>query len=194
MAAISLIATAISTYYGAAVARDQLKQSQEDSRKEDRLQATRVAFWTESDGRELIIANRSLDPITVNGVYFTAHGFDENGVNLYLAYDLPLYAMPPCMRYTIKAKDLRQSKTKFLPKDAWLRPWWLRFGDNSAEFWVRDNLGRIFSPGEDALPENYTEYFDGFQLNAKTYKEVVGVAQDGLDLHPAPLKDCAPPK
>lgn len=190
MAAISLIATAISTYYGAAVARDQLDQSQGDAEKADRVQASRVAFWVEAD--TLVIANRSLDPIHVYGIFFDANYGDKNGVQHQATYDLNLDIMPPCTRYTIASTDLNHNKTEHLPKNTQIRPWWIRFLDNNDMGWARDNLGAFVNlddPVEDR-PDNFTKFFLGLPLTDEWEHRVVQAPQKDLHLHPAPLKDC----
>ncbi|WP_326615726.1 hypothetical protein OG863_00580 [Streptomyces decoyicus] len=62
----SLLFTGIATYYGAAVAEEQLDQSREDADRKEREQAMRVATWMAQDGdgaQHLHLVNRSPDPI-----------------------------------------------------------------------------------------------------------------------------------
>jgi hypothetical protein len=66
----SLIFTGLATYYSAAVAQDQLQQSQEGADRQARSQAERVNFWiTKEIGKSVLhIVNRSPDP--VGGAFF----------------------------------------------------------------------------------------------------------------------------
>ncbi|MFE7403167.1 hypothetical protein [Streptomyces sp. NPDC057557] len=199
MAAISLIATAISTYYSAAVSKDQLDQSREDSELKAREQASRVTFWTEysKDGQKLVIGNRSLDPFTMLGLLFdvnseTAYRTDDRSF-----YDAPPATIAPCTKVFITPPMIRLKNGKRLTKSATFNPQWLRFSDAKGDTWARSISHGLFNLDRDAiLPEEYKFSFDAHAEPTKPIKRYISQIQqsDLLHLKGEPLEGCVPNK
>ncbi|MFE6620065.1 hypothetical protein [Streptomyces sp. NPDC057740] len=114
VAGFGLIATAISTYYGALVAKLQLEQSRQDSEKEVADQASRFAFWKEGDG--VVMANRSLYPADVIRVFASNMWTDSNGNLAHTYMDLFTGTIPPCTSMTFKPSGVRWNEGKRLPE------------------------------------------------------------------------------
>ncbi|MFJ3944679.1 hypothetical protein [Streptomyces griseoaurantiacus] len=103
----------MATYYQARVSADELAQSREDSEKEAKKQAARIAIWSENgdgDFPVVRIMNRSPDPVTsiIAGIIFEKVLSDgrrkETGM-----YVLPLPSLSPC------------SVISFTPTNLWYR-------------------------------------------------------------------------
>ncbi|WP_319594314.1 hypothetical protein [Streptomyces sp. ID05-04B] len=113
---ITLLFTALATYYQAAVSRDQLEQSQEDAQRAASAQAQLVNYWMQfEDGSsdasvtEIHVVNRSLDP--VNNVEL-ALTFGENGTIHFedaerdVLAPMDLATVPPCTQKVVRVADI----------------------------------------------------------------------------------------
>jgi hypothetical protein len=158
-----LLFTGITAMYGAAVARDQLAQSREDSERSKREQASRVSYWVENDETRLHVMNRSLDPIQNVIVYFMA-GLWDYGVTP-VAYAVALRSIPPCSEVLFERQNLRWRQPKKterleargplvdrpeeiseyhkLTKPRTLRLTNLLFADRDGFRWARSESGRL---------------------------------------------------
>ncbi|MGQ4351098.1 hypothetical protein [Streptomyces sp. SAS_275] len=98
-----LWAQAVATYWTQETAKDQLSQSQEDSRREQQAQASQVTFWVEPSksgrGLGLHVLNRSLDPVT--NVRVGASVFEEG-----YFYGLAGWDLPPCTEEIFDADNM----------------------------------------------------------------------------------------
>ncbi|MGW8481477.1 hypothetical protein ACWGLJ_43040, partial [Streptomyces sp. NPDC055898] len=142
-----LLFTAVATYYGAEVSKDQLRQSQEDGRREEQAQASRVSVWIDGlsgPNRELHIMNRSPDPVTE--VTLTIE-FPETGTQQLLA------SLPPCTDLVFPekvwgydAKDTGGDQTSDMQVGVYFR-------DRNGEQWVRTETGlKPVGPGHAVPP------------------------------------------
>jgi hypothetical protein len=111
----SLLLTAVATYYGAMVSKDQLEQSQEDATRQERGQALLVTHWadeTASGHWQVHILNRSVDPIT--GVKAEALLEREDKVDRptlirQVAYDLNVGDLAPCTELIYDEDDFSEA-------------------------------------------------------------------------------------
>ncbi|WP_327591751.1 hypothetical protein [Streptomyces chartreusis] len=94
-----LIGTAIATYYGALVSRDQLEQSRKDAEWGIREQASRVTFWVEGDIAQdrILVMNRSPDPVLAVSIGLLMDG---------QPYVLERVSLAPCSQAVYDAKTL----------------------------------------------------------------------------------------
>ncbi|MFF5968250.1 hypothetical protein ACFY64_31910 [Streptomyces collinus] len=109
-----LIFTAITSLYGAKVAQDQLEQSQEDSDRAKREQASRVSYWVDIDGGRLHLANRSLDPVQEVRLWFTAGSLGvwwQSGSSRPVRFAVYLRSVPPCSEVLFERKDFRSTSS-----------------------------------------------------------------------------------
>lgn len=120
---ISLLFTAVATYFGAMVSRDQLEQSQEDAESKSRDQATRVAFWSgkaPNGAARLRLMNRSPDPVTsVNLSLILMIPVPQSAAHREVNASLWQGDMAPCSEVTFELGTLRYQETK---KGEWEKP------------------------------------------------------------------------
>lgn len=139
VAAASLAITAWGTYKAAQVADDQLAQSREDHKNDERAQASRISIWVE--GGQLVLANRSLDPAW-------AYAYLESPVvppnpELRLG-GLPLRTgiLPPCTRLNVPVEldePLQESLGSRLG---------ITFVDTEGRVWTRRGGGELLQQPE----------------------------------------------
>ncbi|WP_409131770.1 hypothetical protein [Streptomyces europaeiscabiei] len=95
------------------VADDQLTQSQQEQQAEDRVQVARIMMW--SEGRNLVIGNRSLDSA------FVFLQTDVSGSSL----TTTVGSVPPCTRVQIPFTRLDFPRVTVMSiLDASGRAWW----------------------------------------------------------------------
>ncbi|MDX2648522.1 hypothetical protein PV341_34125 [Streptomyces sp. PA03-1a] len=138
----SLAFTGIATYYGAAVSRDQLKQSQQQDEDQKRAQASRVSFWTErpvNGGDRLHLMNRSPDPVTDIRAFFIATRLRSGGIDA-VPFRLWLVTLPPCSDTVIEAKTLRYSGDARSNDSPWEAP----YATDEVDAEVKDSQGPWF--------------------------------------------------
>lgn len=141
IAAISrVVFTGWATCVSAKVALDQMEQSREDNENEERRQAARVTFWTESsslDGGDLTVhlVNRTPDPVNRGHIQVRTPQKSVNGV-YDVTGDAP--AVPPCSELVFKMADQKAGipdPTSGKPRGIGLKealpPWKYEFVDNN---------------------------------------------------------------
>ncbi|MDX3550121.1 hypothetical protein [Streptomyces europaeiscabiei] len=159
----TLLFTGVSTFYGALVAQDQLKQSKldakqsaedakqlaEDAERENRSQAIRVSYWSEGHGDSgptpFHVVNRSPDPVW--GVILTLklyYGASPDGRTLTLV----LGDMKPCSESVIESSNISWQKSESEPfrriaPEQELGLVSISFLDRQSVRWVRDSRGRL---------------------------------------------------
>jgi hypothetical protein len=140
----SLVFTAIATYYGAMVSRDQLEQSREDADRELRSQAARVSYWVENQGGSprVHILNRSPDPISnVTVKFMIPIETDDPFEGPWVLFQNLLLSLGPCSQATIPWSALSYSvgRTSERPPDksAYLARVLVWFVDRDGTIWAR---------------------------------------------------------
>ncbi|WP_143136432.1 hypothetical protein [Streptomyces sp. ok210] len=140
------------SYYGILATNEQLRQAKEDSTKEEREQASMVTAWLDPNDRgTVVMANRSLDPVSVA----TMHLHPEKYHARTLAIDLMVGvgSMAPCTSYVFKIGDLKRvPKLRRMLTDANLLDiGYFIFTDSTGQDWIRDNFMRLseFHYGDD---------------------------------------------
>ncbi len=139
-----LWAQALATYWDSRTARDQLSQSRDDSKKEQRSQASRVSFWTEStDDLQLFVHvhNRSPDPVSRTALYTEA-------VNSSTASVLLVPTLRPCSETILKWNWSDDSELD--PNSAITGSMFLFFTDRNGTAWRREPRG-LSIEDDDAL-------------------------------------------
>lgn len=126
VAAIGLAVSAWGTLKSAQVADDQLSQSRESAQEQLRQQAVRVTMW--GTEHAVVIANRSLDPVT---------GEAEGSVPYSSSSGTYLGVIPPCSQVSL---PLATSGIPGLPR--------LFFLDADGREWVREPNGRLTGPSQ----------------------------------------------
>ncbi|MGW3460585.1 hypothetical protein ACWDE9_13730 [Streptomyces olivaceoviridis] len=160
VAAFGLIATAISTYYGAMVAKDQLEQSRDDAEREVEDQASRISVWGEARG--VVVANRSLYPVVVHSLYVMNDWAGPDGP-AYAYLDLFAGTVPPCSSLTFAPSGVRWKGGKRLPSSSSFDPQWVIFTDHAGVSWGTSAFGHFINldDADEKLPNEYTGNYDG---------------------------------
>ncbi|MFC8124423.1 hypothetical protein [Streptomyces sp. NPDC057302] len=143
----TLLFTAIATYYGAAVSKDQLDQSREDAARQTRDQASQVAAWTEIDSENeftVHLRNRSQDPVESVRLVFWAYVEPAVGVGHVdvVQFEQTMSVIGPCSDMIVEEKALRYSKTVRadlgkLPDNPGVEVKYVEFMDRDGGYWVR---------------------------------------------------------
>ncbi|MGW0582666.1 hypothetical protein ACWD25_43640 [Streptomyces sp. NPDC002920] len=138
-----LWAQAVTTYWSQQTGKDQLSQSREDSRREERAQASRITTWADPRGDgTLHVANRSPDP--VSDVALTMD-VTTNGENWGVKIEMDFGVLPPCSDLAIQSKESRldgvvETGNGKRPETLWettWRPASLSFRDADGKAWIR---------------------------------------------------------
>ncbi|WP_369166478.1 hypothetical protein AB5J49_00685 [Streptomyces sp. R28] len=147
----SLLFTAVATYYGAMISRDQLEQSQDDTQQKFRDQAKRVAYWVDEMPNSMTyhprlhLMNRSPDPLSYVRMDFAVLTRGENGHAIEVRYLAELPGLGPCsdvsygidmLRYGLKGRLAKVS-----PSSLFLLDIRLDFTDRNGVMWQRDRFG-----------------------------------------------------
>jgi hypothetical protein len=190
-AAAGLIFTGISTFYGVKVSQAQLDQAKEESSDKEREQASRVAIWTEGakNSNNLVLANRSLDPVRVPTLLFLAD-FETGTDSWGNAYDIFMGGIPPCSKYTITPKlvNLEDGSGRKLPNDAVFTALFVAFTDSAGNSWIRLQSGKLAPRTDLRGVENAYAL-----IKERKYKLRKGEdQQDLMMMPPEPLEDCSP--
>lgn len=142
----TLLFTAIATYYGAAVSKDQLDQSREDAAREVRSQASRVAAWQAKDAKgdfNVHLRNRSQDPVegvSVSfGVFIRTNEAPNRDVSV-INFNVSMPTLGPCTDAVIEEKSLRYRKSSKASKLLKVPAVELSVAINNVEFWDRDGV------------------------------------------------------
>ena len=152
VAATGLAISAWGTLKSAQVADDQLSQSRESAQEQLRQQAVRVTMWGTKNA--VVIANRSLDPVTgVARSYFLSSSSDGTYLGV----------IPPCSQVSI---PLATSQIAHQPE--------LLFLDADGREWAREPNGRLAGPYEPDAFGRTVNLFPREILNAK----ITGLADD----------------
>ncbi|MFI6446370.1 hypothetical protein [Kitasatospora sp. NPDC050543] len=141
--ALSAIAAAIGLFFSATVASSSVDATRKQLERDRREQAGRVSYWTEWAGETsetVIIANRSLDPVTRVDLWFYA---PDAGIDpathewIFMGFD----AIPPCTRLVFAAQDIDGFLRGYgvLPGGAPIRA--VQFFDSDGKNWSRDPDG-----------------------------------------------------
>ncbi|WP_327123665.1 hypothetical protein [Streptomyces sp. NBC_01727] len=158
----TVAATAVATYYGAVVAKDQLEQSQEDAERAVREQASRVSFWkvSERTGLGLHVMNRSPDPVT--NVVLRARVALRRGDGKLVAGDWSglRLALEPCSVTIFEWDKLRlgaDGKRWLEAPDQWkLVEIRVTFADRDGTVWERREDGSLKHPADPKDALDYT--------------------------------------
>ncbi|UNS97420.1 hypothetical protein MMF93_13620 [Streptomyces tubbatahanensis] len=140
-AAVGLVFTAISTYYGARVAEDQLEQSRADAQRKIQRQANLVSVWaTDFPERAGIVANRSPDP--VGPLMFVFWAYDDSfGIPIGgYYYELTATSLAGCSQIVIAPDKLKELRGRHAPKGG-ISMWGVRFLDTNGRQWAREAAG-----------------------------------------------------
>ncbi|MGW0605457.1 hypothetical protein [Streptomyces sp. NPDC002640] len=164
--AASLGFTAWSTHMSVQVGKDQLQQSTEEDEDEERSQASLVNYWVEESrpeepgqasewGNRLVIVNRSPDPVSSVGIYYSVRERGGNGwtgePGSHVAQDvvnvgedwIPL--LPPCSRAVVRAKDVLAYDGTPLSAESRIDAHELIFTDSRGQDWYRDHRYRLLA-------------------------------------------------
>lgn len=135
---LTLLFTGVTTFFQARVSSDQLQQSQEDARRAERAQASRVTFWTDEDAegvQRLHLKNGSVDPVSDVTLAFRA--MDEMFVvgirRSYALYVATFPGLAPCSELVIDKGKL----TGEPPPDSELVAAGVEFTDTNGTEWLR---------------------------------------------------------
>ncbi|WP_159062923.1 hypothetical protein [Streptomyces scabiei] len=145
-----IVFTAIATFYSAEVAEDQLQQSKEDAAKETRAQASKVAFYGDTNGmilygKKYSVVNRSADPVTDVTAFLVAHVKSKFPKHI---LDAPILEMhlgyiPPCSRIVLTSSNLatfnEQGSLEALPGGQSFAVMVLQFTDSDGREWGRSS-------------------------------------------------------
>jgi hypothetical protein len=137
-----LWAQALATYWDSRTAKDQLSQSQDDSEKEKRSQASHVAYWTEiTDDSKVLqhVLNRSPDPVTGTVLYIRA-----SGAPVITALFVP--TLQPCSETILKWTWPDNNETN--PNHSINGTTFLLFVDRNGISWKRDYAGLVVNDGQ----------------------------------------------
>ncbi|MFB0617237.1 hypothetical protein [Streptomyces sp. AGS-58] len=162
-AVLTVLFTGVSTFFQACVASDQLHQSKEDARREERAQASRITFWVDqgSDHMERVhLKNGSVDPVSnlvlVVYVYTAAYiRATPDG-----EYDAFLPGLAPCSELVIDNDSfaLPGGKPVLLLTHPVVKG--VEFVDSSGKTWLRtgEALTSSYSPIDKWLSEIFSHY------------------------------------
>ncbi|MER6616280.1 hypothetical protein [Streptomyces xantholiticus] len=134
VAAVSLAISAWGTYKSAQVADDQLAESREKDKAEERAQASRISMWGEP--QNVVFANRSLDAVSISLIFYGR-----------TAIPMPLGEIPPCKAVYMKRSDLEPYVVTWskitkrpIPKVQQVA---LAFRDAAGLAWIRTSSGKL---------------------------------------------------
>ncbi|MFF0723729.1 hypothetical protein [Streptomyces sp. NPDC004134] len=150
VAALALVFTGASTYYGALVARDQLEQSRNDAKAKEKSQASKVSYWLTREGGKSrwVISNRSLDPV-YSVIFSPTH-----------SKSIGFQSLEPCTKVTFPSRAL--SKNDEMGNSDFRG---IIFTDTVGELWIRTftqvKKANEPEPGEVADGEAEVRYFVG---------------------------------
>jgi hypothetical protein len=157
--AASLSVTAWGTYWSAQVAEDQLAQSKERDEDKRADQASKVTFWKEraqaSAGDTLVIANRSLDPVSYVRVHVTVRQGKRESAVVEVAAAGSSSMLPPCSAIRVTSDGLLRSTGKPVGGVATVEVNAFEFYDSTGNSWHRFNEG-VLKAGGSGWPESDT--------------------------------------
>ncbi|MFG3510295.1 hypothetical protein ACGF5F_32895 [Streptomyces sp. NPDC047821] len=137
--AVSAIAAAIGLFFSATVASSSVEATRQQLEQDRRQQAGKVSFWDQTNGDDdtLVVANRSLDPVTNVELWFYA---PDAGVDpakhewIFIGFT----NIPPCTRLIFAARALDDFLRRYgiRPGGSPVRA--LQFFDSDGRRWLRD--------------------------------------------------------
>ncbi|MEU9576266.1 hypothetical protein [Streptomyces chilikensis] len=149
--AAGLSVTAWGTYWAAQVAEDQLAQSKEQDEDKQKDQASKVTFWKErmkaGDGDTLVIANRSLDPVSYVRVHVTVRYWKGEDLTASVVAAGSSSALPPCSALRVTSAGLMRSFGKRAVGSAAVDVNAFEFYDSKGKVWQRTDDG-VLRAGE----------------------------------------------
>ncbi|WP_159040630.1 MULTISPECIES: hypothetical protein [unclassified Streptomyces] len=138
----------MTTIFQAWVASDQLRQSNEDARRAERAQASRITFWTDraDAGERLHVKNGSVDPVSDLTLAFRVHGVTVGGVRgsrgLYVR---TFPGLAPCSELVID-NNMLELESEPVPPHMELRVAGVAFFDSNGKEWLRTTDALTSSP------------------------------------------------
>ncbi|MEX1659161.1 hypothetical protein ABZ960_39400 [Streptomyces pseudovenezuelae] len=162
-AATGLIFSAWTTYISQEIARDQLSHSKDQDIQEDRSQAILANAWVvfRKGTQELVVVNRSLDPIKDVTVGIIVSGYPEsNDKELKVAALGVTDAIPPCSKVEIKTKGIYATDggKNVLIETAFIDDYFLAFRDANAKEWEREKDGEIRKVSQNSPESTSAKY------------------------------------
>ncbi|MCB5164393.1 hypothetical protein LG634_06035 [Streptomyces bambusae] len=163
--ALTALTAAIGLLFSGMVAMSSVDASRKELERDRRRQAGRVGYWTQDaagDSETVIIANRSLDPVTRVDLWFHA---PDAGVDTYEWVFVGFDAIPPCTRLVFAPRtidDYLQGRFGIEPGGAPIRA--IQFYDGDGRWWIRDIDG--LRPGEHERSADEDERVDGEDVGA----------------------------
>ncbi|MFF5881008.1 hypothetical protein ACIQ9M_34245 [Streptomyces californicus] len=143
-AILSVFFTGWATYISAKVAQDQLVQSREESKNEEKQQASRVTFWMDtyrsrSSDQVVHLVNRTPDSVTKIMVHVDSGAASDGSSHRLTGF---LHNVPPCTDLTFKMPDQLaksnslKSGVRFIPGVTYIQGF--VFTDASGVDWIRE--------------------------------------------------------
>ncbi|MFJ2923416.1 hypothetical protein ACIPIU_00100 [Streptomyces massasporeus] len=146
---LTLLFTGVTTIFQAWVSSDQLRQSKEDARRAERVQASRITFWTDEDAegvQRLHLKNGSVDPVSdVILVFRVLRVVPIGGIRPWYGRYMALFSgLAPCSELVIDKGKL----TGKPPPDAQIAAVGVEFTDTNGTGWLRTPTDLASPPKE----------------------------------------------
>ncbi|MGW7052989.1 hypothetical protein [Streptomyces sp. NPDC054887] len=133
-----LVFTGVATWYSAAVADDQLKQSREAEEEKERAQAALISYWVDlqHNGRSrLHLMNRSPDPISEVQMTFAVTLPSDGRDNPRVFFAVKMPSVPPCSDMLFTPDDMSYSENRLAAGDFLVPQWVQSAGDKFRKEW-----------------------------------------------------------
>ncbi|KOV78622.1 hypothetical protein ADL01_14960 [Streptomyces sp. NRRL WC-3618] len=139
--ALSAVAAAIGLFFSATVASSSVDATRKQLERDRRQQAGRVSYWTEDASgmsETVIVANRSLDPVTRVDLWFYAPDAGVDGYEwVFMGFD----AIPPCTRLTFAPRAIDDFLKGYGIAQGGAPIRAVQFFDSDGQQWLRDPDG-----------------------------------------------------